>query len=60
MPKHIVELNDWQYAWLTEQVEYEIDYFDKLGDDRTEGDTEAMQHQQKLQEALNGATVQED
>ena len=47
-----VSLTESQYDWLVEIVEYEIDYFEKLGSDRTEADNEQLERLQALETQL--------
>ena len=47
-----VSLTEFQYEWLVEIVEYEIDYFKKLGSDRTEADNEQLERLQALETQL--------
>lgn len=51
-----ITLGESQYNWLIETVEYEIDYFEKLGTDRTEDDNEQLQRLQALQTQLEMST----
>lgn len=48
----IVSLTESQHDWLVEIVEYEIDYFEKLGSDRTEADNEQLERLQALETQL--------
>ena len=47
-----VSLTESQHDWLVEVVEYEIDYFEKLGSDRTEADNEQLERLQALETQL--------
>ena len=47
-----ISLTESQRDWLVEIVEYEIDYFEKLGSDRTEADNEQLERLQALETQL--------
>ena len=55
----VIALSESQYDWLVEIVEYEIDYFEKLGSDRTEADNEQLERLQALETQLEAPLSRE-
>lgn len=62
MPKftYDIQLDDSEFSWILEAIEYEIDYFKKLGSDCTEGDTEQLRVFQRLHQKLEVATPEKN
>ncbi|MBE9040994.1 hypothetical protein IQ235_09400 [Oscillatoriales cyanobacterium LEGE 11467] len=58
MPDITISLDESQYNWLLETVEYEVDYFETLGGDRTEEENQELQRFRDLKDRLEKDSIE--